>query len=102
MKIKSLLAVGTLAICATNTFALTTSDFVSEQSAPGSFSVFANGEAASIFTDANDWAGVQRAAGDLQADIHRVSGLTSKISTDETNFRNQRHSDWHRRQKRNH
>ena len=83
MKIKSLLAVGALAICATNTFALTTSDYVSQQSAPGSFSIFANGEAASIFTDANDWAGVQRAAGDLQADIHRVSGLTSKISTDE-------------------
>ncbi len=80
MKIKTLLAVVSLWLCAAKAFALTTDDFVSEQPAAGSFCVFASGGTADIFTDANDWSGVCRAAADLQTDIHRVSGLTAKLS----------------------
>ena len=71
-----------LAACAVRTAALTTDNFVSEQGEAGSFCVVANGGAADIFTDANDWPGVRRAAMDLQADIKRVSGLTPKFFTD--------------------
>ena len=36
--------------------------------------------AASIYVDANDFAGVARAAADLQADIARVAGVTPTIT----------------------
>ena len=35
-------------------------------------------------SDTNDWPGVLRAAGDLRADIQRVSGLTPAFSTEKT------------------
>ena len=61
-------------------FALTTDDIVSEQGVAGGFSLFAGGHAAAIFADTNDWPGVLRAAGDLRADVQRVSGLTPQLS----------------------
>jgi hypothetical protein len=54
-------------------FALTTDSFVSEQHNDGSFCLFAQTNAASIFVDAGDWPGVVRAATDLQTDFSRVS-----------------------------
>ncbi len=47
---------------------------------PAVFSLFAGGHAAEIFTDTNDWPGVLRAAGDLRADVQRVSGLTPHMA----------------------
>jgi len=40
-----------------------------------SFPLASNGEAACIYVDTNDFWGVVRVAGDLQADVRRVTGL---------------------------
>jgi hypothetical protein len=42
------------------------------------------GETAVIYVDSEDWAGVVRAASDLQSDINRVTGQTPKITHEET------------------
>ncbi len=47
----------------------------------GSFPLVAGGVAAPLWTDTNDWAAVQRAAGDLQADEQRVTGIFPRISS---------------------
>jgi hypothetical protein len=47
----------------------------------GSFPICENKSVVVIGVATNDFAGVARAAGDLQADIARVTGLTPKIST---------------------
>lgn len=51
------------------------------ETAPSSncFTLCATNAVASIGVDTNDFAGVVRAAGDLQADIQRVTGLTPKL-----------------------
>ncbi len=67
--------------CALQSFALTTDHFVTEQPGSGNFCLFANGSAANILIDTNDWPGVTRAAEDFRADIQRVSGLSAKIFT---------------------
>jgi hypothetical protein len=79
VKIGALLVSVSLVVSGGTTFALTTDSFVSGQEVAGGFSLFAEGHAADIFTDTNDWPGVLRAAGDLRADFHRVSGLTPQI-----------------------
>lgn len=61
--------------------ALTSSSFVSEQAAPGSFRLVADRKAAGIFVDTNDWPGVVRVARDLQTDIARVSGATAPLTS---------------------
>ncbi len=50
--------------------------YVETKASPGAFAVAQGKTAASIYVDPADWAGVIRAAGDLQADIARVTGLT--------------------------
>ena len=47
--------------------------------APGAFALAKDGAAAPIYVDSMDFWGVQRAVGDLQADIQRVSGLAPEI-----------------------
>ena len=47
---------------------------LAEPGAPGSFPLVQYGAPAAIACSANDWPGVRRAAGDLQADIERVTG----------------------------
>ena len=54
---------------------------VSESGEPDSVSLMHDGRAATIFVDKNDWAGVLRAASDLQADIERVSGVKPELAT---------------------
>jgi hypothetical protein len=49
---------------------------------PGSFPIVQSGAAATLFVDTNDFAGVIRAAGDLRADIARVTGQTSELIHD--------------------
>ena len=56
--------------------------YVSSHFAPGSFPLASNGVAASIYVDTNDFWGVVRAAGDLQADVRRVTGLVPAIIYD--------------------
>ena len=54
---------------------------VSENSAPGSVALVQNKHAATIFVDKADWAGVLRAASDLQADVERVTGAKPAFVT---------------------
>jgi hypothetical protein len=65
-------------------FALTTNSFVAEEQSAGCFCLFADGQAASILVDTNDWPGVVRVAADLQMDVRRVSGITPALTRDFT------------------
>ena len=56
-------------------------EIVSENAGPNSFPLVRNGNTATLFLDANDYAGVLRAAGDLQADIKRVTGTKPTLTT---------------------
>jgi hypothetical protein len=54
---------------------------VSESAESGSVALMHDGHAATIFVDKDDWAGVLRAASDLQADVERVSGVKPELVT---------------------
>ena len=53
--------------------------WVGEQFSPGSFCLVCSGKAASIIVDPNDFAGVKRAASDLQTDIEKVSSIKPSL-----------------------
>jgi len=61
-------------------FALNHDPFVSSSAGTGTFALVANGRAASLVTDEQDFKGVQHAVADLRADIERVTGLAPTIS----------------------
>ena len=54
---------------------------VSKSPAPASIALVQNKRATRIYVDKADWAGVLRAASDLQADIQRVSGVKPEFVT---------------------
>ena len=56
--------------------------YVENMARPGSFAIATAKTCAAIYVDAADYPGVIRAAGDLQADIHRVTGCTPAITHD--------------------
>jgi len=56
-------------------------DIVSENPDAGDFPLEANAQAAPIFFDQADWAGVLRAGADLQADVERVTGIKPAVAT---------------------
>ena len=56
-------------------------NIASESEAPGSFPLVQNKQAAPLFVASSDWAGVLRAAGDLRADVDRVTGTTPVLNT---------------------
>jgi hypothetical protein len=58
--------------------------YVDTVQSEGSFALAQKEETAVLYVDSGDWAGVIRAAGDLQADVNRVTGRTPKISNKET------------------
>jgi Glycosyl hydrolase family 115/Gylcosyl hydrolase family 115 C-terminal domain len=58
--------------------------YVTTSPSKGSMALVAQGHAANIYVDANDFPGVVRAAHDLQADMERVSGVTPQVSGDWT------------------
>jgi hypothetical protein len=68
-------------------FALGSERYVETAPSAGSFPIVAGNSVASIQVDADDFVGVVRAAGDLQADIARVSGRLPAVSHDEKNIR---------------
>ncbi|MGH9615401.1 MAG: glycosyl hydrolase 115 family protein [Acidobacteriaceae bacterium] len=77
-----MLALLALLLCAGPIFA---SDFgeaqyVEYSPSPASFPVVQNGRAALIYVDAEDYLGVVRAVGDLQADIRRVTSTAPQIA----------------------
>jgi hypothetical protein len=57
-------------------------EIVSETAAPGSFPLLRDKQAAALCVDKSDYAGVLRAASDLQADIERVSGVKTELTAD--------------------
>ena len=63
-------------------FALGRPAYVATTPAPGGFVLAQAGGAAPIWVDEADWPGVIRAAGDLQADMARVTGVTPVIGHD--------------------
>ena len=82
--VRNLLLLATVALLwAKPAHALTTSSFVSTRPSTGSFTIAANGKAATILVDANDWPGVIRTATDLQADVERVTGIKPTIVREE-------------------
>ncbi len=62
--------------------ALGQNSYVQTTSEPGSFAIVESQSAANLYVDPHDFPGVTRAAGDLQADIARVTGITAPIVTD--------------------
>jgi hypothetical protein len=64
---------------ACNCFALGQIQYVETMPEKGSFPICEKSSVAAICVDTNDFAGVVRAAGDLQADITHVTGLTPKM-----------------------
>jgi len=63
-----------------NGFALGQEKYVEEVPSPDSFPIVQSNATAAIYVDANDFAGVVRAANDLQADVARVTGRSPEIS----------------------
>ncbi len=71
-----------------NCFALGQFQYVENVASPGSCPIVQQGVVATIYSDANDLAGVKRAAADLQADMARVTGLTPAITHNENKLGN--------------
>ena len=65
-------------------FALGQARYVEAVHRPGSFVIAQGRTLASIYVDPNDYAGVARAASDLQADIARVTGRSPRVAGVET------------------
>jgi hypothetical protein len=59
-----------------------TEHYISAKKTAGSFPLVASGKAATLYLSGNEWAGVQRAAHDVQADINRVTGREPQLLTD--------------------
>ena len=55
--------------------------YIHNAASKGSFALAANGKAATIYVDSTDYQGVLRAAGDLQADIKRVTGIQPAVGS---------------------
>jgi hypothetical protein len=64
-----------VAMAPLQTYALGEPHYVSNHSAAGSISLVEGGHAIPLIVSDNDWPGVVRAAGDLSADIERVTGV---------------------------
>jgi hypothetical protein len=64
-------------------WALGQPSYVTTATAPGAVPLVRGQQTTPIWVDAADWPGVVRAAGDLQADIRRVTGLTPSLERDE-------------------
>jgi hypothetical protein len=63
-----------------NGFALGQAQYLEKVDRPGSFPIVQQGVAANLCVDSNDFPGVVRAVGDLQADIARVTGCAAAIT----------------------
>ena len=73
-----------LGLClAANAFALGHARYVESAKASGSFPLVEAHAAAAVYVDSGDYAGVVRAAGDLVADVARVTGATPAMAHDE-------------------
>jgi hypothetical protein len=82
MGVRTIFLIFCLASSAVSVFAIGQQGYVEFSAKTDSFRIVASGTAATIVTDSQDYAGVLRAATDLQADIARVSGAEPKIVSD--------------------
>jgi hypothetical protein len=73
--------------CLHRSFALGQFQYVEKADGPGRFPIVQNNTAANLFVDTNDFAGVVRAAGDVRADIARVTRRTPEIISDPARLR---------------
>ena len=82
-RVKRLLAVTAFALAGAKAFAaLGEERFVDFRATANGFALVSGGTAASVWTDAQDYAGVLRAADDLKADVARVTGVAPMVSRD--------------------
>src|SRR6187549_2952446 len=70
-----------LAVFASGFAALGDRPLLVDPAAPGAFPLVTETAAAPLFVASADWPGVIRAAGDLQADIQRVTGRRPEMKT---------------------
>ena len=83
-EMKSTVKLLALGFClAANAFALGQVRYVETVKASGSFPLVEATAAATVYVDSGDYAGVVRAAGDLAADVARVTGVTPAMAHDE-------------------
>jgi hypothetical protein len=68
--------------CLHQSFGIGSVLIVESNDSQGSFPIVQGANAASIFVETNDFAGVIRAAGDLQMDVARVAGVSPRIAHD--------------------
>jgi len=80
---KFLLVSFCLFIFAGHVFALGQVRYVENACREGCFPIIEKNAVANLYVDTNDFAGVVRAANDLQADIARVTSLTPALSHQE-------------------
>jgi hypothetical protein len=71
-----------------DSFAIGQEKYVETNPGKGSFPIVQKKIVADLYVDTNDFAGVLRAAGDLQTDVARVTGLSPDISYGETIYVN--------------
>jgi hypothetical protein len=76
-----LFIIGILSVCPV-VFAIGQDRYVQDVAGEDSFPIVEAGKASGISADPDDWPGVIRAAGDLQSDIVRVTGVKPAIVTD--------------------
>ncbi len=65
----------------TANIAISDGNYIASEASKGSFALVTGGKAAPLVVSESDWVGVRRAAGDLQADIERVSSAQPTMST---------------------
>src|SRR5687768_14510486 len=66
---------------ATGLAALGDRPLLTEVTVPGAFPLVRGGDVTTLHVADGDWSGVRRAAGDLQADIERVTGRKPELLT---------------------
>lgn len=76
----ALLALSTLLMFPCSGYSLGEPRYVETNDTPGNFPIVHAGQATVLYVDAGDYIGVQRAAADLQADIHRVTGCDPTLT----------------------
>jgi hypothetical protein len=76
----ALLAVASLLVFPCSGYSLGEPRYVETNDTPGNFPIVHASQAAALYVDAEDYIGVQRAAANLQADIHRVTGCTPTLT----------------------
>ena len=78
----SAFAAATVVLFSSTVLALGQASFVAFEAAPGDVVLAQRGEVVPMFLDADDHAGVLRAAADLQADFERVTGARPELVLD--------------------